>query len=203
MPRARDKDKNPGSEHPVEGKCGAHLVNGRFCTRPPCQGQRRCHLHGGKTPAALAVAAERVLLTDANDLLVSRGIDPATLSDPIGAIERLILATIDLAGQYRERLQQLIDTDDLTVTTISQGEQLRAEALAAERWMKEARQAMADYVRLELDVRRVRLDEAKVRLQLAEVVSAFESVLADPAVGLSAVQAGLIRQLTAEWFDAQ
>ena len=41
-------------------KCHAHSRNGAPCGHYAMHGQRVCHMHGGKTPAALAKAEERL-----------------------------------------------------------------------------------------------------------------------------------------------
>lgn len=174
----------------------------RRCLRPIVGrdvGGTVCTAHGAKTKAyrnsverkRADVAVERAV----SKALAKRPVEP--VGDMITTYERLIAETVTRCELFLAMLDELIDNDNLTVVTVSQGEQLRAIALAAERWLKEARAAVADWMRLNLDERRVKVDEAQARITLQAIGKAFNAILDDDSLLLSVAQKERIKQLIA------
>ena len=106
--------------------CGAKTRTGGTCKNRPMNGQRRCHVHGGSSPQALAAAAERLALTRAQRTLESIG-ETAPCRDPLTALEDLAgqaLALVDVLRGAVSRLEQIRYQD------AHAGEQLRGELTA-------------------------------------------------------------------------
>lgn len=195
------------SPEPIPGRCGAKVPDreqpdgtmrqGGFCVNWPMKGQRRCQKHGGRAKQNMQAAAVRDVEQRAEAALVKRGaVAPIDAAGAIDALERMIGLTVQKAEWFNAELDRLIDSGDLTVTTVSQGEQLRATALASERWLKEARAAAADYLRLGMDERRLRLDTAKTKMGVEAVVAVLDA--ACESAGLSEAQKLAVRRAVGE-----
>ena len=195
------------SPEPIPGKCGAKMHDNEtgelrgYCMKPPMSFQTRCGSHGGKSPHCLAKARVRAIEHEATVALAQArpGIEP--LDDPGKALDVLTRVHGEAVWFYdhlKEKAQDLIDANDLTVVTATQGEQLRAVLLAFERASERVHKLIVDGMRLGLDEKRLRLDEAMVTLHLSRLKEAFLAVLDDRELGLSPVQRERARLLIAE-----
>lgn len=93
---------------PVEGRCGARLRQNRgFCNRLPINGTKRCRLHGGATPVAIAKNERRkdqeAAIREAARLVTARDIDPAT------ALLETVQYTAGEVAYWRTKVDELTD----------------------------------------------------------------------------------------------
>lgn len=90
-------------EHP---KCSAHSKRtGGPCGAQPMAGQRVCKNHGGKAPAALAKAEQRIAVAEATDALHKMGV-PVPV-DPGDAVLALVAEAHGNVIFLRSRVQEL------------------------------------------------------------------------------------------------
>lgn len=175
---------------------GTSFRSGNRCLRPAIRGATVCHKHGGRLPVVRRAAAANVVEAEVTKALAKRGVVP--LDDPIGTYELLIATTVAKAEQFVAMLDKLIEDDNLTVTTVSQGEQMRAVALGAERWLKEARLAVHEWFRLGLDEQRLKLDAVQTRMYVDRLAGVLDSIVDDTELALTPAQKATLRRKVVE-----
>lgn len=196
------------SPSPIPGRCGAKVPErpqpdgtvrpGGFCTKWPMKGQRRCDSHGGKAKQNLRAAEMRQLEDKINTSLAKLPAPkPIRGAEAVETIERVLALTLQKAEFFNAEMDRLIEADDLTVTTASQGEQLKAVMLAGERWLKECRAAAADYVKLGMDARRLEIDKAQAKITFDHVVAVLDGAMSE--FGLSPGEQVRFRGIIGEW----
>ena len=144
-----------GSPEPIPGRCGARLVNGRFCKQYPRRGGVRCDLHGQGSPQGKAAAARRVALQKAT----------AAIGD---------VAPIDVADALESAVARLHAGVLAHAAVAANGAE---EAETYRRWLVDLGKLARDVHAAGLDERRVRISEA-TRERLGQ---AFDGALADAA----------------------
>jgi hypothetical protein len=185
-----------GTVAPDPKKCGAKLRNGTYCAKWPMQHCNRCERHGAKAPQVQAKAMERRMEAAASAWLAGQGVEP--LGDVAGTLEELMAREVARFRFYEEQERRLAASDDLTVVTASQGEQLRALALGRERAAQAAQKAMETWMRLGMDERRLQHDEARVRLGLEAISRQVHGFLDNAELGLSPAQKDVALRLLSE-----
>lgn len=97
------------TDHPAQ--CGAKTRNGGTCHNPPMEGGRRCRMHGGASPRAVAAAKRRLEEQRAQAAVelfaARRDIHPAD------ALLELVQWTAGEVDYWRAQVR-LIERDDLT-----------------------------------------------------------------------------------------
>lgn len=92
--------------------CGAKKKNGELCKAPPPKGATRCVRHGGSSPQAKAKARERVIESDARQILGR--IDPtAPQEHPVEMLMKLIQMKWAEIVWLRQKVAEYTE-DDLT-----------------------------------------------------------------------------------------
>lgn len=148
--------------------------SGERCKRRPVPGLSVCVMHGGKSPAAQAKAAEVVLAQQADVSLrkLWSGLDVAVpVKDPVASMERLAGALeqlVDEAGRRVSELQHVAGGKDLT--------QLRAEVTLLERALGHLRGLLVDMARLGIAERHVELQQAQAEQVIGAVRVGLESL---------------------------
>lgn len=203
--------KRKRSTRPHEKTCGAKTRAGTPCKKPPMQGQKRCRNHGGASPQAKKKGAERVALAKIGELVEQ--LRPDSRVDPLDEL----LGVIGLDA----RMVALLETEVHEFTVHPEVSALgppgalgirpafygpnhlgdgAPHILAAElkRWSDQ----LARHCKLALDAgvaeRQVRLAEEQGRL----IVRVIESMLDDPALGLTKKQRSAGRKVAARHLRA-
>lgn len=101
-------DQPPTPSHAI---CGAKTRSGAPCTQRPMRGQKRCKMHGGKTPRGLAAGARRIAEMEAA-LAVSKFGGPVDVS-PAEALLHLVQTKASEVAFWQARVAEL-DDDELT-----------------------------------------------------------------------------------------
>ena len=163
-----------------DGACGAKTRAGTPCKRPVGRGALRCDLHGGRSPQALAKAAQRVATMEAAEQVKALGlrvdIDPGT------ALLDLVHWTAGEVAYWRARVAE-IEENDLTwgVTKVKDGGDDRGTTKEAKPniayvMLERASDRLASYATAALkagvEERRVRLAESQ-GLLIADVIRAI------------------------------
>lgn len=170
-------------------KCRAHTKKGKPCTRYAMNGGLVCYHHGGATKQAKAKAAIRSAVTN-------WGLSDTTV-DPGEVLLRLVTQSSIRVQRYAEEIAQLVADEPVLQKALvgdSWGESgksgeyirgiVRLEAAERDRCANFCRLAIA----AGLAERQVKLAERQ-----GQVLSALlQTVLADPALGLTATQQGSI-----------
>jgi len=185
-------------------RCAGHNRAGRPCRQQRQPGQRVCHLHGGRSPQAIAAADERLRLAEAQRALEAFGVP--VVVDPHTALLQELHRTAGAVAWLGAQVQGL-ETEELVwgVTREKTGgddhgttRESKPNAWyvlwAAER--KHLTEVAAACVKAGIEERRVRLAEDQGRL-LASVV---EQVL--EGLNLSEEQRGLVPRVVPAAFRA-
>jgi hypothetical protein len=128
--RAPGASPNGGFNLTTDGeRCGAKNRQGKPCKRHPSHGTKRCHLHGGSSPQAIAKAArdkhQREVIEQVNKAIVKFDIEP---------VENPLTALKELAGEilkWKEILLDKVQLLDKIRYSTEFNEQVRGERLAA------------------------------------------------------------------------
>ena len=89
--------------------CGAKTKSGGRCKQLAMDGQRRCYIHGGKSPQALAKAQERLAVARATKVLADLG-EPLAYISPYDSLEQLnsqSMALVEILRGEVSRLQRV------------------------------------------------------------------------------------------------
>lgn len=174
---------------PVEGRCGARLRQNRgYCNRAPINGTKRCRLHGGATPVAIAKNERRkdqeAAIREAARLVSARDIDPAT------ALLETVQYTAGEVAYWRTKVNELADDQvagmgvTKTETRVEKGQPTDLTTTEATTHiyvtqLRDATDRLAKYsalaLRAGLEERRVRLAEQQGQL----VAQAVRRILED------------------------
>lgn len=177
----------PGTPGPT---CGARTRGGGTCKKPPLDGTTRCRLHGGASPQAQAVAAQRI----AERELLFLGI-PVTEIHPAEAIVQLVHYQAAIVNYWRTKVADL-DEADLTWGRTSEVEKgsgefpgtdttREAKPNIAYAMLDQAQVRLADYATAALkagvEERRVRLAESQGQLVAAAIRQILDGLNLSPA----------------------
>lgn len=153
-------------------RCAGHNRAGGPCQQWPMKGQRVCKNHGGKSPQALAAAAQRQAEQAAAESLTrlwpGLSVD-RRVTDPLGGLEQLAGALehmVDQVGRKVNELQNYATGKDLA--------QLRAEIVLFERLLKTLQSTLRDMASLGIAERYVELEKAKVDIVMSAFLKALE-----------------------------
>lgn len=156
--------------------CGAltRRGDGPPCRRAPAKGQKRCRLHGGASPQAIAkaerVAHQQKLERDIERALAKFDIQPVT--DPLTALQLL-------AGEVLEWKRILLEkVSNLETWRYSTdfSEQIRGEILLYERAIDRAVNVLGTIARLNIEERLTAVTEAQAARLEGAMFDAFEIV---------------------------
>jgi hypothetical protein len=145
-------------------ECGAQTRSGGACKKPLRRNQKRCKLHGGASPQAVAQERARDLEDEARGVFADLDVTP--VDNPLAALSQLageVLAWKDLLSQHVARLQDSFRYEG------EAAEQIRGEVLLYERGMDRALQVLAAISRLKIDERLAAIEQAKVQ-QMARIL---------------------------------
>lgn len=141
------------------------------CKRAAILGGTVCSIHGGKSPRAVAAAAERVLDGQVRAELARLETDP--VEDPLRELQRLagqVLAWKDALGH---RVNELTS---IRYTSETGGEQLRAEVALFERAMDRCATVLTAMARLNIDERLARITERQIEVCYGALVAALGGI---------------------------
>ncbi len=157
-------------------RCGARTRAGGTCAYRPLPGQVRCRMHGGRTPAALARGAERVLEAKVRKLVPDH---VAPMANPL-----LSLLTVAAEAEaFKDALRSLVGDlgDRIRYSGLEGGEQLRAEVVVYERALDRVGRMCVDIAKLGLEERLVRQQEALGAGLITVLTAALTELGQDPA----------------------
>jgi hypothetical protein len=172
--RAPGASPNGGFNLTTDGeRCGAKNRQGKPCKRHPSHGTKRCHLHGGSSPQAIAKAArdkhQREVIEQVNKAIVKFDIEP---------VENPLTALKELAGEilkWKEILLDKVQLLDKIRYSTEFNEQVRGEVLLYERAVDRAIQVLATIARLNIDERLAAVTESQAKMIEDALFSAFDA----------------------------
>lgn len=178
-------------------KCKAHSrTTGKQCGNYPLPGQEICRMHGGKAPAALAKAKERLahqaILADAEAVLAHEGI--TAIEDPLGELGKLASASRAMMNALGARVNNLETSLEHFGSEYSPI--LKAEVQLYERAMDRTHRLLDSLVKHGYVERQVTLAENEAML----VAGVIRRVVA--GLGLTPAQQAQAQQLLADEFRA-
>ena len=98
-------DRNGRSAHEVRRECGAKTRAGGTCKQLAMDGQKRCWLHGGKTPAKLAKVRREKALAVARREVARLGLSMD--ADPLDALLEQVREAHSNVAMYRLAIESL------------------------------------------------------------------------------------------------
>lgn len=146
--------------------------SGVRCKRAPIKGGMVCAMHGGKSPAVAAAAADRQAAAEAEKVVrrLWAGLDDAApVKDPVASMERLagtLEAAADDVGARVNELRSLSGGSTLT--------QLRGEVVLLERLVGHLRGLLVDMARLGIAERHVQLESDRAQMVTAAFLAALD-----------------------------
>lgn len=111
-------------------ECGAKTRAGTPCKRHPVPGGKRCKLHGGYEPRALAKARANVQVAEAQKALEAQGYQPVT--DPLSALQDVAGRQQVISRAIQQVLSQAAERDGLEAVAGQPISQWLSRALADE-----------------------------------------------------------------------
>ena len=163
-------------------RCTATSRSGERCKRAAIVGGRVCAMHGGKIPAVIAKARQRVAHEEAAAYVrheaQARG--PMTL----GEVYEELLKTARLTVQWRDLLERVLADmkGDWRYTAFGAGtEQLRSEVALFERAMTRSAKVLELVARLDIDARATALSARQGELVASAVQRIIEGLDLTPA----------------------
>lgn len=156
-------------------KCTAtSKQTGKRCGAWPVPGATVCRTHGGAAPQVQAKAAERVVDQQARRALADIG-DFTAVDNPLTELALL-------AGRARQWMhvmaERVADLERFRYTTMTGGEELRAEVALYERAMDRTAKMLESIAKLNIDERLAVIDERRVE----RILTAIEAALAHVGV---------------------
>lgn len=156
--------------------CGAKTRRGDGppCRRRPAKYQKRCKLHGGAAPRALAKAEREAhqakIEEDIQRAMRKLNIEPVT--DPLSALQLLAGEVLEWKRILLEKVEQL----DTWRYSTDFSEQIRGEILLYERAIDRAVNVLATIARLNIDERLAAVTEAQAARLEGAMFEAFDIV---------------------------
>jgi hypothetical protein len=180
-------------------RCKAHKRDKTPCMQYAMSAQYVCKMHGGMTPAAIAMAKR----TQAKAEMLSRVSKIVSYKDDTDTPEEGLLREVSWSGQIAialgEACETLVNDSELRSKSAGAGHQYNA---LMEAWTKERiNHARLCSLALQAGIQQRQLD--LVESQANQIVAAMSSLLMSPRLGLSAEQiiegrivaAGILRSL--------
>lgn len=173
--------------------CGAKTRSGEPCKAYAIAGGTRCRMHGGAAPQVKQAAAERLVDQQARRAL--EGISEFT------AVDNPLAELSLLAGRARQWMnvmaERVAELERFRYTTMTGGEELRAEVALYERAMDRTAKMLEGIAKLNIDERLSVIREQQVERILAAVEAALAHVGVTDIDQLNEARAVAGRHLTA------
>lgn len=152
-------------------RCGAKTRQGGECQQPAMQGQRRCRMHGGKTPVVLAAAQRRLAESRARQALDEVGI--REIDNPLAELKALtaeVVAWKDVVANHVAALEDRFRTSDEKGS-----DKARAEVELYERALDRSGKFLEMWARLGIDAMLAEMQVKVTQAQAGLITKGFDA----------------------------